>query len=107
MYGMKRYSFVAIVLMSSISLTGQTIIKAEPPKNLKDTVYIGIVNKVKLEDNVTSPISAQSGNASVLISGNELVIRPTAPGELIVSINYKDTVVRRKFFSLYLPKPVR
>ena len=102
-----KHSIFAIGLISSIATFGQVVRKTDAPSNLKDTVYIGITNKVKLDGKTVNPISVQSSDARVLITGNELTIQPVKPGDLTVKIIYDDTTISRKFISTYLPKPTK
>jgi hypothetical protein len=105
MYLISKLCIFAIVLTSSISSFGQISKKLSAPTNLKDTVYIGIDNQVKLEANRSNPISAKSVGAEISINGNQLIVRPSIQGELYITITYKDTTITRKFISTYLPDP--
>jgi hypothetical protein len=72
----------------------------------KDTVYIGLTNKIKLEESIVNLESVKADFARVSVEDNYLIVMPANhPGELYVTFTYKDSIVRRKFISAYLPKP--
>lgn len=102
---MTRIITLTFFSLGSILSFGQKIVRTPPPTELKDTVYIGILNAVKLEGSFVNPLSAESVNGPVQINRNELILRPVRQGKLDVLIKYKDTIIKRTFVSTYLPKP--
>lgn len=74
-------------------------------QDVQDTVYIGLVNKFKLNVDSSGIIRAESAQARVQVIGDTLMVMPTAPGYVEVTVHFKTSVETRKFISAYYPAP--
>lgn len=104
---MSKICVILFLLAVGSSSYSQTVIRGKLPSNLKDTIYIGITNEVKLQKNGSDIISAESENAKVSIKGDIIILHPRSTGTIVVTLHYKDTTIHRKFISTYLPDPKR
>ena len=100
--------FISIVTLSIFTLTasGQNRGTLAQLPNRGDTIIIGIKNKIELEQKAEIPVAVESSDARVSIEGSLLTIMPpNKPGEVNVKLIYKDSLVIRRFYSIYLPRP--
>ena len=103
---MIKYLAMGIVIIYSVTASGQTRSTSGQLPTRGDTVIIGLTNKIEVGENVAIPVAVESSDVRVSIDGRELTILPlNKPGEVTVKLIYKDSIVIRKFYSIYLPKP--
>jgi len=93
-----------MLIMGSICGFSQQTIKLSDLRPGKDTVYIGITNKLflKTPENV---LSLKSDNAVVRMINDSLIVQPSIPGKINIAIQYKDSVQTKSLVAVYLPDP--
>lgn len=96
----------AILCITSISAFSQQKIKLSDLRPGKDTVYIGIINKLALSSSA-SLTGVTSGNATVDLINDSLVVKPTGPGKIEITLQYKDSVKTKSLMAVYLPYPAK
>jgi hypothetical protein len=103
---MLKFSGIFLLWLFSIPAIGQIKGTIDLPPVNGDTVYIGVENKIKLNPKTVKAISAESSDARVSINANVLTVVPVnKPGEIVITIIYKDSTISRKYYATYLPKP--
>lgn len=104
---MTRLVILGVFVFSANLSSGQVVFKRGPLPDVKDTVYIGVSNALKLEKPFAEPTYAKSSNGSVRVEGNKIIIHPVHVGKTEIILHCKDTVLTRSFITTYLPKPAK
>lgn len=104
---MGKLIIITFFIFFSIPSIGQKkVIKGKMLPPVKDTVFIGVSNILKLQEPFINPVHVESSDGSIRFNSTEVFITPRSPGKIDVIIKYKDTIVKRSFVSTYLPKPI-
>jgi len=99
-----KYLLSTVLVLGSISAFSQQRIKVSSLKPGKDTVYVGINNKLLLPT-PEKVLSVKSDKAAVKIINDTLIVSPRIPGKINIDILYKDSIHSKRLVAVYLPDP--
>jgi hypothetical protein len=93
--------FLVISVLTAFSQ--KTTIRAAP-SIVNDTIYIGIANKIALA-NFSALQAVKSVDATARLEKDVLILIPRRLGKHFVSLQFKDSIVKRSYIAVYLPDP--
>ena len=100
---MKIILFFAFVIGVFPAVSQKRIIRKAPPI-VNDSIYIGVANNIILRD-ISNLQGVKSDDASVYLKKDTLVLLPRRPGNLLVTLILKDSILKRRYTAIYLPHP--